>query len=114
SHSSLIFNETKVLHARLQFAKATGGKVEIFCLEPDQRYPAPLQAMQETREVFWKCMVGGAAKWKADQILILMLPLQLDQTLQLEARLIKKQDQEFLIKFNWHIQGESNEHKEEI
>lgn len=69
--SLLIFNQTKVIHARLLFRKPTGGQIEVFCLEPDERYPDVQTAMLQQGSVFWKCMVGGAAKWKPGQQLSL-------------------------------------------
>jgi S-adenosylmethionine:tRNA ribosyltransferase-isomerase len=65
----LVFNQTKVIHARLLFRKPTGGRIEVFCLEPDDRYSDVQTAMLQQDEVYWKCMVGGAAKWKAGQVL---------------------------------------------
>ncbi|TAF51469.1 MAG: hypothetical protein EAZ62_06630, partial [Sphingobacteriia bacterium] len=63
--SLMVFNDTKVVEARLLFEKPGGGKIEVFCLEPDDRYADITQAMLETGEVWWKCLVGGAKKWKA-------------------------------------------------
>ena len=65
----MVFNQTKVIHARLLFRKPTGGRIEVFCLEPDNRYPDVQTAMLQQGEVYWKCMVGGAAKWKDGQVL---------------------------------------------
>jgi len=62
--SLLIFNQAKVIHARLFFQKETGGKLEIFCLEPDKRYPDITTAMMQEKEVYWKCLLKGAHKWK--------------------------------------------------
>ncbi len=58
----LVFNNTKVIPARLQFVKPSGGVVEVFCLEPlhDQA-----SGMTKQGEVVWKCLVGGAKKWKS-------------------------------------------------
>lgn len=69
AQSLLVFNQTKVIHARLLFRKPTGGRIEVFCLEPDNRYPDVQTAMLQQGEVYWKCMVGGAAKWKPGQVL---------------------------------------------
>lgn len=60
----LIFNNTKVVEARLYFHKPTGGIIEIFCLEPDDRYADVTSAMMQKQKVYWKCLVGGAKKWK--------------------------------------------------
>ena len=62
-NSQLVFNNTRVIHARIFFRKETGAKIEIFCLEPVD--PADYQvAFQETEKVTWKCMLGNAKKWK--------------------------------------------------
>jgi len=66
-NSTLVFNNTKVIHARLFFRKETGAKIEIFCLEPVE--PADYQiAFQEKEKVTWKCMVGNARKWKNERL----------------------------------------------
>lgn len=62
--SMVVFNNTRVIQARMLFQKATGGVVEIFCLEP---YELPGEyniIMNTTGLVRWKCLVGGAGKWK--------------------------------------------------
>jgi len=62
-NAQLVFNNTRVIHARLFFRKETGAKIEIFCLEPVS--PADYQiSFQETEKVTWKCMVGNSKKWK--------------------------------------------------
>ena len=66
-NSTLVFNNTIVIHARLFFRKETGAKIEIFCLEPVE--PADYQiAFQEKEKVTWKCMVGNARKWKNERL----------------------------------------------
>ena len=61
--SLLVFNNTKVIRARLLFQKATGAGIEIFCLDPLE--PADYQiAFQQTRTCSWNCMVGNLKKWK--------------------------------------------------
>ncbi len=62
-NAQLIFNNTRVIHARLFFRKETSAKIEIFCLEPIK--PTDYQiAFQEKERVTWKCMVGNSKKWK--------------------------------------------------
>ena len=58
----MVFNDTKVIEARLLMQKETGGQVEIFCLEPLDTEPTG--AMMQTNTSTWKCLVGGAGKWK--------------------------------------------------
>lgn len=67
SNSSFVFNNTKVIQARLAFNKSTGAKIEIFCLEPIE--PADYNlAFQETEKVKWKCIIGNLKKWKTGQL----------------------------------------------
>ncbi|KGL50847.1 S-adenosylmethionine tRNA ribosyltransferase [Porphyromonas canoris] len=62
-NSLLVFNNTKVIHARLHFRKETGAQIEIFCLEP--LYPESYEINLSTQhEVTWICLVGNAKKWK--------------------------------------------------
>ncbi len=60
----LIFNNTKVINARIIFKKISGAVVEIFCLEPFNLVKDYSAVMGKTSGVQWKCLVGGAAKWK--------------------------------------------------
>ncbi len=63
----LVFNNTKVIQARLQFFKQTGSRIEIFCLEP--LVPSAYDLVfQQTSTCTWKCMVGNLKKWKADAL----------------------------------------------
>lgn len=96
--SLVVFNQTKVVQVRLLFQKSTGANIEIFCLEPDTRYPDMQTAMTQKSEVYWKCLVGGANKWKKDTVLFLK-----DEILgiTLEAHLIERQEAVFLIHLKW-------------
>ena len=64
--SLLIFNNTKVIHARIDFFKSSGSRIEIFCLEPAGKINEYATVMNQRGESAWKCFVGGAAKWKED------------------------------------------------
>ena len=60
----MVFNNTRVIQARLRFRKETGAQIEVFCLEPEQ--PADYQQMfQETKECVWQCLVGNSSRWKS-------------------------------------------------
>lgn len=102
-NSLLIFNNTKVVEARLLFTKSTGGAIEVFCLEPANNYADITTAMLQKERVLWKCLVGGAKKWK-DEVLVLNIKNDLTE-LKLEAKKIEKQNDYFLIEFYW---GNSN------
>lgn len=60
----LVFNNSKVIHARLQVHNTTGAAIEIFCLEPLSPTNDPAVAFTLSGCVTWKCMVGNARKWK--------------------------------------------------
>lgn len=73
AHSMIVFNNTKVIQARLHFHKETGGMVEVFCLEPEE--PKDYQQnFASEQECTWTCLVGNSKKWKSGA-------LQLDVTL---------------------------------
>lgn len=66
-NSLLVFNNTKVINARIHFTKPTGGIIEIFLLEPYQAdYTSTLTA---TKTCTWKCFIGGAGKWKDGELI---------------------------------------------
>ena len=94
--SLLVFNETKVVNARLLFRKPTGGMIEIFCLEPHRKYPDITTAMAQHHEVWWNCLVGGAAKWKPGVILSLETP-----GFTLSARIVEREAADFTIALSW-------------
>ncbi len=98
-NAQLIFNNTRVIHARLFFRKETGAKIEIFCLEPVE--PADYQiAFQEKNRVVWKCMVGNSKKWKAG---ILKNDLEIvGKKLTLSAEKKEQKGNSFLIEFSWN------------
>jgi S-adenosylmethionine:tRNA ribosyltransferase-isomerase len=68
AESLLVFNNTKVVEARLLFQKPTGGLIELFCLEPADQYEDITTAMLQKGSVQWKCLVGGAKKWKEGSV----------------------------------------------
>ncbi|MCX6281062.1 MAG: S-adenosylmethionine:tRNA ribosyltransferase-isomerase [Bacteroidetes bacterium] len=67
--SLLVFNDTKVVRARLLFSKSTGGEIEIFCLEPLSPTVDFQLAFQQETGCRWSCLVGNSKKWK-DEALI--------------------------------------------
>lgn len=64
----LLFNNTKVIHARLEFFKPSGARIEIFCLEPASVITEYSTVMASRGYSRWKCLVGGAAKWKEEPL----------------------------------------------
>ena len=98
-NAQLVFNNTRVIHARLFFYKETGAKIEIFCLEPVE--PADYQvAFQATEEVIWKCMVGNSKKWKEG---FLSQTFDIDgESIELTAAKIAQEGNSFHIRFVWN------------
>lgn len=100
ANSLLVFNNTKVVAARILFHKPTGGIIEIFCLEPHPVYHNVQTGMLQQGRVLWKCLVGGASKWKAGQVLEKIISFDGGNIL-LEARFIEKQTDSFVIELVW-------------
>ena len=104
---SLFFNNSKVIAARILFDKSTGiidtssrqNKIEIFCLEPTAAFTPVQLAMQATNKVTWKCLVGGAKKWKTE---FLQKELFYDHIrILLSAKKIAQEEGHFIIEFSW-------------
>lgn len=96
----LVFNETKVIRARLQFRKDTGSRIEIFCLEPEQDYQVAFSAASPVR---WKCLIGNAKRWKEGR---LSMPLTVNgEAVTLYAECLSRNDQGAEIEFSWSPEG---------
>lgn len=96
----MIFNNTKVVEARLLFKKDTGSTIEVFCLQPHEIYADVTTAMNQPGSVQWLCLVGGAAKWKNGQMLNLSFEAG-PSTYTLEAGLVEKRSDCFVIELKW-------------
>lgn len=97
-NSTLVLNNTRVIEARILFKKPTGGVIEIFCLEPFQQTIE--RSLSSIKKVQWHCLVGGASKWKAGQILKKEIVIK-DEAFELNATYIEKQKDSFVIEFTW-------------
>jgi S-adenosylmethionine:tRNA ribosyltransferase-isomerase len=89
----LFFNDTKVIPARLHFAKETGATIEIFLLHPVTPSSLVAEAMQAQTQSSWKCTIGNLKRWK-DDVLIKELGHST-----LEARLLNRE--EGIVEFRW-------------
>ena len=63
----LVFNNTKVIQARMLFQKPSGAQIEIFCLEPEDPADYALSFVQ-TQSCVWRCLIGNAKKWKGGKL----------------------------------------------
>lgn len=99
SDTLLIFNNTKVIEARIFFEKETGGTIEIFCLEPAHGKHIA-EGMCSRGKVYWNCLVGGVSKWKGE---VLEKKIQTAASeLVLFAEMIEKTEDAYVIAFSWH------------
>ncbi|HKM94735.1 MAG TPA: S-adenosylmethionine:tRNA ribosyltransferase-isomerase [Prolixibacteraceae bacterium] len=99
SNSMLIFNNTKVIRARLNFKKASGAHIEVFVLEPIAPSDYALN-FQQTEKCSWQCIVGNLKKWK-NGILTLSVSIN-NNTISLNAEKIGISENSQLIEFSWN------------
>lgn len=96
----MVFNDTKVVPARMHFLRDSGAHIEIFCLEPVS--PAEYNTIfAATEKCSWKCVIGNSKRWKDD---ILHYDCPADSTLsamKLSARLLSKDGQTGVVEFCW-------------
>jgi S-adenosylmethionine:tRNA ribosyltransferase-isomerase len=97
--SFLVFNDTKVIKARILFTKSTGAVIEIFCLEPYEAINDYAVVLQKKKSVRWKCMIGGAGKWK-QKFLEKKIIINSEQVT-LTAGLIEKLSDAYVVEFRW-------------
>lgn len=95
----LVYNNTRVINARLRFRKSTGSTIEIFCLEPVA--PCDYQLIfQTTQSCTWLCLVGNSKRWKQGP---LTQEIEVDgKTVTLEANRGERRGNSFEIKFSWN------------
>ena len=98
AESILFLNNSKVVEARLLFTKNTGTSIEIFCLEPSEIYADITTAMLQKQRVQWKCLVGGAKKWKEE-----FLTKKIQHNCTLLAKIFERKNDYFIIEFSWSL-----------
>lgn len=97
--SLLVFNNSKVVQARLYFRTMAGFSVELFCLEPASKEVEIYAAMQSKGKVLWRCLVGELRRWKEERLSGLV-PLE-NKTVVLSAKLVEKEKDTFIIELEW-------------
>ncbi|MEL6535834.1 MAG: S-adenosylmethionine:tRNA ribosyltransferase-isomerase [Bacteroidota bacterium] len=97
AHSHLVFNDTKVIPARLHFLRETGARIEIFLLHPVAPMRELAQAMSATQSVTWHCIIGNLKRWKEDT---LTLQFEVEgKPFTLQARLVDREKR--LVELSW-------------
>jgi len=95
----LVFNTTRVVHARLLFERNSGSYIEILCLEPIKPFTTFEQAFSVKNSCTWKCMVGNVKRWKEEW---LTMPFTRNgQPQLLRAKLACRANDVFEINFEW-------------
>jgi S-adenosylmethionine:tRNA ribosyltransferase-isomerase len=102
ANSLLVFNNTKVIPARIFFRRSTGAIIEIFLLEPVLPSPVVAIAMGAKGKAVWKCMVGNLKKWKDEEVLNreVTAAATILNTINLEAKWFNKE--KLQIEFSWN------------
>lgn len=99
--SMMVFNDTKVVPARLHFQRSSGAHIEIFCLEPvlPEEYVSMFAVTDRCR---WKCIVGNVKRWKNDTLSLYNPDSdQIVTELGLKADLIERQGETSIVEFSW-------------
>ena len=95
----LVFNDTRVVHARIQFQRATGARIEVFCLEPVD----PLEvskAFEQTGSCTWRALVGNAKKWKDGEILVRTIRYDGGEY-ELKVERSSREADAYIVRFSW-------------
>ena len=99
--SMMVFNDTKVVPARLHFQRSTGAHIEIFCLEPvlPEEYVSMFAVTDRCR---WKCIVGNVKRWKNDTLHLYNPDSEtVVSEMGLKADLIERQGETSIVEFTW-------------
>lgn len=97
----MVFNDTKVVPARLHFQRNTGAHIEIFCLEPvlPEEYVYMFAVTDRCR---WKCIVGNVKRWKNDTLHLYNPAADASiEVLGLKADLIEREGETSIVEFSW-------------
>lgn len=97
SDALMIFNNSKVIPARLLYVKDTSGIIELFCLEPKEG--TPYEALQHCGHTTWTCMIGGLKKWRTE--IPLEWKLSTEKECIVQASFVQADENGFEIDFSW-------------
>jgi S-adenosylmethionine:tRNA ribosyltransferase-isomerase len=97
----MVFNDTKVVPARLHFQRETGAHIEIFCLEPvlPEEYVTMFEVTDRCR---WKCIVGNVKRWKSDTLFLYNPENDITVAeMGLKADLVERRGETSIVEFSW-------------
>lgn len=97
-NTTLFFNNTRVMPARLHFKKHTGATIEIFIIKPTIPSPDIVQAMATTQSCSWQCLIGNLKKWKNTETLQQKITID-GKAVTVHASLINRKHNE--VRFDW-------------
>ncbi len=99
--SVMVFNDTKVVPARMHFQRASGAHIEIFCLQPVD--PAEYSTVfASVGRCVWRCVIGNSKRWKDD--ILRLYGYDLNPALvrmDLKARLLSREGETGIVEFTW-------------
>jgi S-adenosylmethionine:tRNA ribosyltransferase-isomerase len=98
-HALMVYNQTRVIQARIPFQKKTGAQIEIFCLEPVAPTKEIQKAFENQSGVSWKCLVGNSKKWKSGELTrdFMIKGIKVELTAERQS----KTDDHSVIEFAW-------------
>ncbi len=96
----LVFNDTKVIKARIFFQKKTGAVIEIFCLEPHEKINDYAVVLGQKNSTRWKCLIGGAGKWK-EKFLEKEIFIHENKII-LKAVILEKLSDSYVVELTWN------------
>lgn len=99
-NAMLVFNNTRVIAARILFKKAEGGIIEIFLLSPVSGKPGVADALGQHETAIWRCLIGGASKWKHGYIPSIHFSGN-GVSIALKAEIVEREADSFIVRFSW-------------
>jgi S-adenosylmethionine:tRNA ribosyltransferase-isomerase len=96
--SLLVFNDTKVIPARMRFRRETGALIELFLLQPIEPTPVLSEAMGVRSTCVWECLIGNRKRWKAGEVLRSEVRMQ-DAGVSVQAELVEADKSH--VRFSW-------------
>ncbi|MCR5561057.1 MAG: S-adenosylmethionine:tRNA ribosyltransferase-isomerase [Bacteroidales bacterium] len=96
----MVFNDTKVVPARLHFLRESGAHIEIFCLEPVDPVDYNL-AFAASKQCVWKCVIGNSKRWKGDILSFDCPEGTVLASMDLKAELLSREDRTGTVRFSW-------------